>query len=306
VDDSPVLQEVAMLRKQVALVAVSYLFGTSLGSAAELVKFESASVPVSEFQQKRAQAKGEVLQPSKGDEIQAIVLKPPGSGPHPVVIYLHDCGGLAPEARSAEFDPEQSATSSREGFWTKRLLLWGYAVVLVDGYTPRGINDTCADPKRGTARVPDAYGALAYVARQPWADPQRIGALGFQTGDHWRVPVAGDRTAFVIGPEQFKAAMAFVYSQTCGLKSPMAAPTLVINGVSVAERAETCPGQSAKLTEGGAPAEERVAPNLFKNFEPNAPLPDKATFSEWLRAEPQNAEMAATQVRDFFAQHLKP
>jgi hypothetical protein len=63
---------------------------------------------------------------------------------------------------------------------------------------------------------------------------------------------------------------------------------------------------TAQQSEGGAPAEERVAPGLFKNFEPNSAMPDKATFSEWLKAEPQNAEMAATQVRDFFAQHLKP
>jgi hypothetical protein len=35
-------------------------------------------------------------------------------------------------------------------------------------------------------------------------------------------------------------------------------------------------------------------------------MPDKTTFSEWLRSEPQNAETAAAQVKDFLAQHLKP
>jgi dienelactone hydrolase len=157
-----------------------------------------------------------------------------------------------------------------------------------------------------TARVADAYGALAYSAKQPWVDPQRIGLLGFQTGDHWRVPVSGDTTAFVIGPERFKAAVAFVYSPICGVKSQMAAPALLINGVSAPDAAERCPRVTAQQSEGGAPAEERVAPNLFKNFEPNSPMPDKATFSEWLKAEPQNAETAAAQVKDFFAQHLKP
>ena len=83
----------------------------------------------------------------------------------------------------------------------------------------------------GTARVADAYGALGYVVKQPWADPQRIGLLGFHTGDQWRVPVTGDATAYVIGPERFKAVVAFVYSPSCGVKSPMAAPALVINGV---------------------------------------------------------------------------
>jgi hypothetical protein len=86
----------------------------------------------------------------------------------------------------------------------------------------------------------------------------------------------------------------------------MAAPTLVINGISVPKKAEICPRSTAQQSEGGAPAEERVAPNLFKNFEPNSAMPDKTTFSDWLRSEPGQAEMAAAQVRDFFAQHVKP
>jgi dienelactone hydrolase len=296
-----------MLLKHVFLLAVSCLFCASSGNAADSVKLESAGVPLSEFQQKRAQARGEVLQPPRGDEIQAHIVKPPGNGPHPVVIYLHDCGGLAPEVKSQEFGVQgSSAEASREAFWTKRLTSWGYAVVLVDSYGPRGINDTCAAPMFSTARVADTYGALAYVAKQPWADPQRIGLLGFQTGDIWRVPTPADTTAFVIGPERFKAAVAFVYSPKCGLKSRMAAPTLVINGISAPEQAETCPRVTAQQSEGGAPAEERVAPNLFKNFESNSAMPDKMTFSDWLKAEPRNAEMAVAQVRDFLAQHLRP
>jgi dienelactone hydrolase len=296
-----------MLTKRVVLLAVGFLFSASLSSAAEMVKFESASVPISEFQQKRAQARGEVLQPQRGDEIQAYIIRPTGSGPYPVIVYLHDCGGLAPEVKTSEFGAQSSlAETSREAFWTKRLLSWGYAVVLVDSYTTRGIKDTCADGKMSTARVADACGALTYVVKQPWADPQRIGLLGFQTGDHWRVPAPVDSTAFVIGPERFKAAVAFVYSPLCGLKSRMSAPTLVINGISVPEKAETCPRSTAQQSEGGAPAEERVVPNLFKNFEPNSAMPDKVPFAEWLKAEPQNAEMAVAQVRDFFAQHLKP
>jgi dienelactone hydrolase len=296
-----------MLLKHVFLLAVSFLVYSPLVHAAELVKFESAGVPVSEFQQKRAQARGEVLQPPRGDEIQAYIVRPTGDGPHPVIIYLHDCGGLAPEVKTSELGAQSSAAeASREAFWTKRLVSWNYAVVLVDSYTTRGIKDTCADGKMSTARVADAYGALAYVVKQPWADPQRIGLLGFQTGDHWRVPAPADATAFLIGPERFKAAVAFVYSPLCGLKSRMSAPTLVINGISVPEKSETCPRSTAQQSEGGAPAEERVAPNLFKNFEPNSAMPDKTTFSEWLKAEPQNAETAVAQVRDFFAQHLKP
>lgn len=296
-----------MLLKHVFLLAVSCLSCMPLSYAAELVNFESAAVPLSEFQQRRAQAKGEVLQPPRGDEVRAYVVKPPGDGPNPAVIYLHDCGGLPPEVKTSEFGAQGSvAETSREAFWTKRLTSWGYAVLLVDSYGSRGTKDTCADPTFDATRVADAYGALAYVAKQPWADPQRIGLLGFQTGDVWRIPAPADTTAFIVGPERFKAAVAFVYSPLCGMKSRMAAPTLVINGISAPDAADRCPRVTAQQSAGGAPAEERVAPNLFKNFEPTSPMPDKMTFSEWLRSEPQNAETAAAQVKDFLAQHLKP
>jgi dienelactone hydrolase len=296
-----------MLLKHIFLLGVGCLFCVPPGYAADIATFESAGVPLSEFQQKRAQARGEVLQPPRGDEIQAYIVKPPGNGPHPVIIYLHDCGGLAPDVKSQGFGVQaSSAETSREAFWTKRLLPWGYAVVLVDSYGPRGTKDTCANPTFDVTRVADTYGALAYVAKQPWADPQRIGLLGFQTGDVWRIPAPADTTAFIVGPERFKAAVAFVYSPLCGMKSRMAAPTLVINGISAPDAADRCPRVTAQQSAGGASAEERVAPHLFKNFEPNSTMPDKMTFSEWLRGEPNHAEMAAAQVRDFFAQHLRP
>jgi dienelactone hydrolase len=296
-----------MLLKRVILLTTSLVSYVPFSQAAEVVKFESAAVPVSEFQQKRAQARGETLPSPRGDEIQAYVVKPSGNGPHPVIIYLHDCGGLAPEVKSDNFGTQGSvAETSREAFWTKRLTSWGYAVVLVDSYGPRGTKDTCSNPTFDATRVADTYGALAYVAKQPWADPQHVGLLGFQTGDVWRIPAPADTTAFIVGPERFKAAAAFVYSPLCGMKSRMAAPTLVINGISAPDAADRCPRVTAQQSAGGAPAEERVAPNLFKNFEPNSTMPDQTTFSDWLKSESQNAEMAVAQVKEFFAQHLKP
>ena len=86
----------------------------------------------------------------------------------------------------------------------------------------------------------------------------------------------------------------------------MAAPTLIINGISAPDAPERCPRVIAQQSEGGAPVEERVAPDHFMNFEPNSAMPDRMSFPEWLRAEAGHAEMAAAQVKDFLARHLKP
>src|SRR6478735_8910849 len=76
------------------------------------------------------------------------------------------------------------------------------------------------------------------------------------------------------------------------MKSRMAAPTLVINGISAPDAADRCPRVTAQQSE------ERGAPSLFRNSEPNSTVPDKATLPEWLRAHPQDAGIAAAQVRD--------
>jgi hypothetical protein len=83
--------------------------------AAEVVKFENATVPLSEFQQKRAKARGEVLQPPRGDEIPAYVVKPSGDGSYPVIIYLPG-SRLRPRICSLESKRDSGANRVRRGF----------------------------------------------------------------------------------------------------------------------------------------------------------------------------------------------
>lgn len=94
--------------------------------------------------------------------------------------------------------------------WTSYLNSIGYAALAVDTFGARGYG-RCPNPiwSASTFFVKDAYGALDYLAKQPFIDASRIAVIGFSVGaDHinnslipWRVRGPGER--------DFKAAIAF-------------------------------------------------------------------------------------------------
>ncbi len=102
-----------------------------------------------------------------------VVVKPEGSGPFPVVVQMHGCGGVTAMQRTYA-----EASCAR-----------GMAVVIVDSLTPRGIGDVAARLTvctgmhlRGAERAADLGLVLDWLADQPWADPHRIAAAGWSHG----------------------------------------------------------------------------------------------------------------------------
>ena len=111
-------------------------------SADELVKFASAG----------------------GDPIQGYLTRPKGAGPFPAVVLLHTCLGLPANRRST----------------ADAFAKWGYVALFVDDFSTRGLKETCAvDFNEAMA---DAYGALGFLAGQPFVDAARIAAVGFSQG----------------------------------------------------------------------------------------------------------------------------
>jgi dienelactone hydrolase len=101
------------------------------------------------------------------------MFKPAGTGPFPALVILPTCAGL--EGRHA-FD-----------VWAKAALQRGYAVLVVDPLTPRGVvapGENCRSP----SKVPeprlrkDAFDAAEHLRKQPFVDPERIGLLGMSQG----------------------------------------------------------------------------------------------------------------------------
>jgi dienelactone hydrolase len=104
------------------------------------------------------------------DPIPATFKLPPGNGPFPAVIVLHGCGGRGPSQLS----------------WADRLNGWGYAALIPDSMTPRGIKRVCEPDAQAYVtprdRVGDVGSAIAWLRTKPTIEPNRIAVLGLSHG----------------------------------------------------------------------------------------------------------------------------
>ena len=102
--------------------------------------------------------------------IPATFKLPPGKGPFPAVIVLHGCGGRGPSQLT----------------WAARLNGWGYAALIPDSMTPRGIKRVCEpDAQRYVTprdRVGDVGSAIAWLRTRPKIEANRIAVLGLSHG----------------------------------------------------------------------------------------------------------------------------
>ena len=106
---------------------------------------------------------------SEGDvRVSGQLFRPEGSGPHAAVVLLHTCGGLT-----------QHVTHD----WPQYLVDLGYVVLAIDTLGSRGYYKGCRPMRdRFATQARDAYGALGYLASQPYVDPRRVAAVGFSLG----------------------------------------------------------------------------------------------------------------------------
>jgi uncharacterized protein len=99
--------------------------------------------------------------------IPAVLRIPAGDGPHAAMVILHGSAGV--DGRGEDM--------------AKVLLEAGIASIEPDMWKPRGLaGGTKSRPRIISDTLPDAYGALAYLAAHPKIDPKRIGILGFSWG----------------------------------------------------------------------------------------------------------------------------
>ena len=107
--------------------------------------------------------------------LQMDLYKPAGSGPFPALVLVHSCSGLRLGLRSRADEILD---------WAERAIKRGYAVLVIDHFTQRGIDSVCYPPLRlrFTDAVRDVHDAQAHLAKFPEIDGKRVGLVGFSWG----------------------------------------------------------------------------------------------------------------------------
>jgi dienelactone hydrolase len=178
-----------------SLAALILLAGASPGSADRLEPFANAA----------------------GEPIAGYLMKPPGAGPFPAVVLLPSCLGLP---------------SNRTAIETA-LVGAGYVALFVDEFSTRGLKETCSVDLPQLA--PDAFGALAHLARRPDVDARRIAIAGFSQGGDGALAAAASPSGAahgVPGDLAFRAAAAFYPPCANEAGQRLAIPTLIVVGAA--------------------------------------------------------------------------
>ena len=221
------------------------------------------------FAVEQAPVPHEVDIPSGKETLHAQLYKPEGSGPFPVVIGLHGCGGLGGHSEPV---------LPRYRDWAEQLLKQGSAVLLPDSYGSRELGPQCRVKERRVLarreRVADIMASRNWLVQQPWAAHDRISLLGWANGASallWAVRPQSRNTE-----PDFRSAIAFY--PDCRISSGLGwsarVPTLVLIG---AKDDVSSPPACRQMIEGarGRSALVRIVvyPGAYHDFDrANLPL----------------------------------
>jgi dienelactone hydrolase len=230
----------------------------------------------------------------RGDHIQGYLAKPEGAGPFPAVIGLHGCAGMSDATKRKLVD---------------ELVGFGYVVLLVDSFATRGVEHACTGgfPHIADVRRSDAYGALAFLARQTFVDPQRVAAVGFSQGA-WVTLLVAEANSFELfvrpGKLGFRAVVAF-YPLCKAVVGRLVIPTLILIGaLDDWTPAADCSEKIDAWRTAGVPIEQVVYPGVHHSFYYPELQPGRTMFGHWLEYNEEAATDATRRMREFLKRHL--
>jgi len=179
-------------------------------------------------------------------------------------------------------------------------------------FATRGIEHGCTGGFIGFSdiagtRRSDAYGALAFLARQTFVDPQRVAAVGFSQGG-WVTLLVAEANSFelFVRPSNlmFRAVVAF-YPLCRAVAGRPVIPTLILIGAldewtPAADRSQKIDAWGTD----GVPIEQVVYPSVHHSFYYPELQPGRKIFGHWLEYNEGAATDASRRMREFLERHL--
>lgn len=252
---------------------------------------------------------------SSPEPLVAYLYKPATPGPHPAIVMLHGCGGM--------YD-NKGAIGARQNSWGEYALEHGYAALVLDSFTSRGLKEVCT-VKYGdrtikeSERVSDAYAALTWLRQQGDIDAKRIAVLGWSHGGGVTLDTI-TRKPKTFSAEGFKAAVSFYPGCTARNKRadglhPYAPLLLLIGESDDWTPAAPCKELATSVAARGEPMSIVTYPDTYHDFDnpgitrknvrkevPNGVNPGQGVTTA---PNPEAREDAKKRVLAFFAEPLK-
>jgi dienelactone hydrolase len=282
-----------------ALVAAIVFAETAFGADpiygdAEIVEFESVSYTYtpSPFKVKQAKKLGISVEVKTEPSVSltGYLARPAGEEPRAAIVLLHTCAGI----------------SEHEEMWSKRLVAWGYVVLSVNSFTPRGFDYICDGRIGGGAlttpwrRALDAFGAKRYLSTRSFVDPARIAVMGMSHGGWTVLETIKQSTSDGLAMKPFQAAIAFY--PLCSEPEPINTPTLILSGSEDHwNPAKLC----AQYVEKLKPQQEitlKVFAGAYHAFD--HPGIDTVDAGHRVRSHPEAAAEASQMSREFLEERL--
>jgi dienelactone hydrolase len=260
-------------------------------SADDLVKFDSAPFIMGQIQQRQARERSETPANAPDATIEGYLSKPDGSGPFPAVVYLHGCSGLSKNTRNRIAD---------------LMTDWGYVSLSVDSFSTRGIKETCVGQLM-PARQGDALGALLYLSKLPFVDPQRIAIVGASQGGIVTLEIASTHAVDLFAiPNGLKFKAAVAYYPLCGVATQrLSIPTIVLIGeLDDWTPAKDCEHWMVWRAGKGAPVKLVIYPGAYHAFDVPALWDGVRSFGHWLKYDADAAQRSVLEMHDFLATEL--
>jgi dienelactone hydrolase len=218
------------------------------------------------------------------------IILPQGTPPFAAVIVLHGCNGVSQNTRG----------------WARRLASWGYAALIIDSFSSRGLAQVCDGSRAlpGPERAKDVFAAAAYLRSRSDIDAGRIAVLGYSHGGWSALNASTEKNIEQAGVPPFRAIVALY--PFCPIRVAPSLATdiqIFIGDADDWAKASNCKTFVDKYAENAPHRPSLVIyPGVHHSFD--AKRPERVYFGHQLAYDPKAAADAIERTRKFLDEHM--